>query len=192
MGEDGFVRNLIEKPDTLENDLAVVGYYYFAEGERLMAAIDHQLSEGLKSKGEYYIADAITLMIQDGLKLEPRRVENWLDAGLMETVLETNRHLLTHGRDNTDSISLDKDVTIIPPVFIHPSAEVTNSTIGPNTSIGERCKVTNSKVEDSVISENTQITNAKLKASLVGERAQVDGLTGIINIGDDAVVFHQI
>jgi glucose-1-phosphate thymidylyltransferase len=188
VGEDGFVKNLIEKPDTMENDLAVVGYYYFSEGEKLMAAIDHQLSEGLQSKGEYYIADAITLMIQDGLKLEPRQVENWLDAGLMETVLETNRHLLTHGRDNTDEITHGKDVTIVPPVFIHPSAEVTNSTIGPYTSIGEGCKVSNSIVEDSVISEESQITNAKIKASLVGERAQVDGLTGIINIGDDAVI----
>ena len=33
VGADGFVQGLIEKPDSMENNLAVVGIYYFKRGE---------------------------------------------------------------------------------------------------------------------------------------------------------------
>ena len=188
VGEDGFVSNLIEKPDTMENDLAIIGYYYFAHGEELMSAIDRQIDEDIRTKGEYFIADAISLMLKDGLNLRPKVVKVWLDAGLPETVLSTNRHLLDHGRDNTNEATKREGVTIHPPVYIHPSAEISDSTIGPYTSIGSGCTVSGSSVENSILEKGARIKDAKLKESIIGERAHVQGVAGIINVGDDAVV----
>ena len=188
IGEDGFVSNLIEKPDTIENDLAIIGYYYFAHGEDLMSAIDRQIDEDIRTKGEYFIADAISLMIKDGLKLLPKVVNVWLDAGLPETVLSTNRHLLDHGRDNTLEASKREGVTVHPPVYIHPSAEISDSDIGPYASIGAGCTVIGSTIEDSILEKDAQIKEAKLKGGIIGERARVQNVTGIINVGDDAVV----
>lgn len=188
LGSDGFVKNLIEKPDTMENDLAVVGYYYFARGQDLMKAIDRQLNEDLRTKGEYFIADAIRLMIEDDLKLKTKVVDVWLDAGLPETVLETNRCLLDRGRDNTADFADKPGVTIHPPVYIDPSAEITNSTIGPHVSIGPGCRVADSSIADSVLEAGAQVIGSRLAGSLFGARAQVHGIEGIINIGDDAVV----
>ncbi len=187
-GPDGFVRHLIEKPDTFDNDLAVVGYYYFAHGEDLLAAIDRQIKEELRTKGEYFIADAIDLMLKDGLKMMAKEVEVWLDAGLYESVLDTNRYLLAHGRDNTPKIPKQEGVTIIPPVYIHPDAVVQNATIGPHASVGPGCRVTGSAVSDSVLEAQTCIEQSSLTASLIGERAKVEGFSGSLNIGDDAVV----
>jgi glucose-1-phosphate thymidylyltransferase len=185
VGEDGFAQSLIEKPDSLENDLAVVGYYYFARGEDLIAAIDRQINEEIITKGEFFIADAISLMLKDGLRMLPKPVDIWLDAGLPETVLETNRYLLTNGQANHDSLPEMEGVTIHKPVYIHPSAQVAGSTIGPNVSIGAECKVSGSTLADAIIEPGAEIAGCSLQDSLVGERAVVRGASGSIDIGDD-------
>lgn len=185
---EGWVKGMIEKPDSMENNLAIVGYYYFARGEDLMDAIDRQLEGKIITKGEYFLADAMLLMIKDGLKMRPQQVEVWLDAGLPETVLETNRYLLEHGRANQPDAGQWKNTTVTPPVFIHPNAELSDSQIGPHVSIGAGAKISGSTIQDSVIEPGAQVLGSNLKASLVGGRAQVSGLSGSCNIGDDAVV----
>lgn len=188
VGEDGFVRGLIEKPDTMENDLAIVGMYYFLRGEDLMTAIDRQLSEDIITKGEYFIADAIDLLLKDGLELFPKVVDIWLDAGLPETVLSTNRYLLDQGRDNSTEVAKRKGVKIRPPVYIHPTAEMIDSEIGPHVSIGSGCEISGSKISDSLLGERAKVTRADLTGSIIGARAIVEGAKGIINIGDDSEV----
>jgi glucose-1-phosphate thymidylyltransferase len=188
VGEDGFVKGLIEKPDTIENDLAIVGMYYFSRGEDLMTAIDRQLGEDIITKGEYFLADAIDLLLKDGLKLFPKVVDVWLDAGLPETVLATNRYLLDHGRDNSSEVAEREDINIRPPVHIHPTAEIVDSEIGPHVSIGLGCKVVGSKISDSLLGDGAQVIRAALTRSLIGARAKVEGVKGIINVGDDSEV----
>lgn len=186
VGPDGYAADIIEKPDSMENDLAVVGYYYFSRGEDLMAAIDHQLNEGMITKGEYYIADAIRLMIDKGLKLEPKEVDVWLDAGVPETVLETNRYLLANGKNGDEPVKINNGVKIVPPVFIHPDAEVTASVIGPNTTIGPDCQVSYSKIENSIVEAGAFIETSQLRDSLIGERARVIGARGKLDLADDS------
>jgi glucose-1-phosphate thymidylyltransferase len=188
VGEDGFVADIIEKPDSMENDLAVVGYYFFARGEDLMAAIDTQLNNKMITKGEYYIADAMKLMMENGLKLKPKEVDVWLDAGVPGTVLETNRYLLGHGRDNTTAIAVQANLEIIPPVYIDPTARVSDSKIGPYVAIGPDCRLEGSEIMDSVIEKGAVIRKAKISESLVGERALVSGVSGRFIIGDDCSV----
>lgn len=188
VGEDGWVQGIIEKPDNFDNKLAVVGFYYFKRGEDLLAAIDEQLSVDVQTKGEYYIADAIGLMLKKGLKLRPETVNVWLDAGLPETVLETNRYLLDHGHDDTAESALRKDAQIHPPVYIHPSAQVEGSVLGPHVTIGPGCRVHKSSIKDSVLEAGAQVTNSEISGSLIGARAQVRGFEGVLNIGDDAVI----
>ena len=52
-GSDGWVTRFIEKPQSLENNLVVVGCYYFRKAEDLLAAIDEQMQRGVMLKGEY-------------------------------------------------------------------------------------------------------------------------------------------
>ena len=188
LDDDGLVKNLIEKPDTMENNLAVVGYYYFSQGEQLMAAIDRQIQEKITTKGEYYLANAISLMLDDGLQMRPQVVDVWLDTGLPETILSTNRYLLENGLASHPPQEKMKNVQITPPVFIHPLAEVSDSHIGPHASVGRSCKVTGSHIEDSVLEPKAEVHNAHLVNSIIGARACIDGLKGSFNIGDDSHV----
>ena len=93
------------------------------------------MKRGIQLKGEYFLADAINIILDYGAKMRTNTVDVWLDTGTIEATLETNKYMLEHGSDNSEEASKTwKDVTIIPPVFIHPSATVQGSAIGPHVS----------------------------------------------------------
>ncbi|MBC8504828.1 MAG: 2-C-methyl-D-erythritol 4-phosphate cytidylyltransferase [Anaerolineales bacterium] len=188
VGEDGWVKRLIEKPKDVSNNLAVVGFYYFKDSSALLGAIEEQMEQGRALKGEYYLADAINIMLEDGAKMRTERVQIWLDAGTTEAVLETNRYLLKHGYDNTAEVGREGNITVIPPVFVHPTAMIEASVIGPYASIGANCTIKNSVIRDSIIEKGSQVTEIILDGSLIGENVQVDGGAERLNVGDNSEV----
>jgi glucose-1-phosphate thymidylyltransferase len=188
VGSDGWVTRLIEKPKEMHNNLAVVGFYYFKQSLDLISAIEEQMERGMKLKGEYFLADAINVMLEHDQKMRTKRVDIWLDAGTREAVLETNQFLLDRGYDNTEEARQRKDITIIPPVFIHPSAKVEASVIGPHTSIGADCDVHNSIIRQSILEDQARVADIILNQSLIGQTASVHGCQTSINVGDNSEV----
>jgi len=182
----GEVVKLVEKPESMDNNLALVGCYYFKEAEALISAIEKQIEEDVILKSEYYLADAINIMLDRGIKMRTENIETWLDAGTPDALHETNRYLLSHGRDNTQDLDLSEETRIIPPVFIHPSARVSRSVIGPNTSIGEKSVIEGSIIKDSILGSRVQVANSMLNTSLLGHDVKVDGIIGKFNLGDDS------
>ncbi|NPA26971.1 MAG: NTP transferase domain-containing protein [Chloroflexi bacterium] len=188
LDEQGYVRRIVEKPDTTEHKLAVVGAYYFPRGEDLAEAVTEQLRRDLRTRGEYYIADAINLLLDAGrLRLKPIRVTTWLDAGTPDALLALNRYLLDHGRANTVE-ALRPGVVIVPPVFIDPTAEVEQSVIGPYATLGPGVKVRDSLVRESIVASDAELTNVILTNSLIGSKARVQDTQGVFNIGDHSRV----
>ena len=199
VNKDGWVTRLIEKPETMENNLALVGCYYFKSGEELMSAIEEQLQRNLLLKNEFFLADAIDIMLERHALICAKKTTTWLDTGTIEATLETNRYLLERMQagklagplSNPQTLQMP-DVKINLPVYIHETAEVSNSEIGPYVSIGPNCKITGSRIEDSIIEADCEITNIALKGSMVGRQAAVRGKGGkkalSINIGDDSSV----
>ena len=186
------IKRLIEKPASMDNDLAVVGCYYFRSGEDLVSAIEEQFKRDLQLKGEYFLVDGINIMIERGLEMRVEPVETWLDTGTIDATLETNQRLLQLGR-NPSTYTPTRDVKITPPVYIHPDARVTSSQIGPNASIGSKCVITGSKIEDSILEEGAQVKDANLIHSFLGCNVNVKG-RGVespaarLNLGDDSTV----
>ena len=133
----GQVLRLIEKPSNMNNNLAVVGCYYFPDGSHLVKAIEEQVRKNISLKGEYFLVDAINLMLEKHIPMRIEQVKTWLDAGTSEALLDTNRHLLEHGCDCVPALGQLEDTVIIPPVFIHPDARVSTSIIGPFVSVGQ-------------------------------------------------------
>ncbi len=190
VSENGWVRQLIEKPQEMINNLAVVGFYYFKEAERLIEAIEEQMERQTQLKGEYFLVDAINIMLEDGLKMKVRAVDVWNDCGKPDALLETNRYLLDHSRDNTQDASVRKDVVIVPPVFIDPTAKVQASVVGPYVSIGSGCVIQHSFIQDSIIDNNSHIIDVSLNQSLIGREARVTGQQRSLNIGDSTEISH--
>jgi glucose-1-phosphate thymidylyltransferase len=188
VNDEDRVTRLIEKPSDMSNNLAVVGFYYFKEATDLLDAIDEQMRRGMQLKGEYFLADAVNIMLERGINMRIQKVETWLDAGTPEAILETNRYLLDHGLDNIPE-GLEKACVVInPPVFVHPSAKVSGSIIGPYVSLGAGCVVEKSIISDSILEDEAQAHGVILEDSLVGRRAVLKRRAGIINAGDNTVV----
>lgn len=186
VNEDGYITRLIEKPQDIKNNLVVVGFYYFREGQELMAAIEEQMKRDISLKGEFFLADAINIMIENGAKFKTKTIETWLDAGKPEALLETNKYLLDHGRDNTADIAPCSGITIIPPVYIAPDTQITNSVIGPHVSISSSCEISNALIRNSIIEEGASIKEMVLENSLIGRNASVKGRAEQMNIGDNS------
>jgi glucose-1-phosphate thymidylyltransferase len=181
----GWVTRLIEKPQDINNNLAVVGFYYFAEGRDLIAAIEEQIRRNLQLKGEFFLVDAINIMLERGLEMRTHQVETWLDAGTPEALLETNRYLLEHGDDNSLQAGERPGCVVVPPVFIHPSARLTDSIIGPYVSLGAGCQVAHSIISNSILEDEAETSHVILEGSLVGRRARLQRRASVINAGDN-------
>ncbi|OGO25947.1 MAG: hypothetical protein A2136_01435 [Chloroflexi bacterium RBG_16_54_11] len=184
LGKDGWVTHLVEKPTSVDNNLALVGGYYFQSSEELLKAIDIQMERGIQLKNEFYLADAINIMLEHGLRMRIERVETWLDAGTPDEVLNTNRYLLDHGHDNTGAASANNNIVILPPVFIHPTARVENSVIGPHAAVGANCTIQSCIIRDSIIDDNSTASDVILEHSLIGQEVRIQRRVGIMNVGD--------
>ena len=182
----GEVTKLTEKPKDMSNNLAVVGCYYFKEGEDLISAIEEQIERKISLGDEYYLADAINILLDRGKKMRTEKVDVWLDAGTPEALLDTNQYLLEHGRDNMDMINDYDNTIIIPPVNIHPNARVSQSLLGPHVSLGDGAVIQGSIIKNSIIGEGTHITNSMLETSIIGHNVTVSGQTGKLNLGDNS------
>jgi len=192
LGKDGWVRRFIEKPQSIENNLAVIGCYYIKDAGVLLAAIDEQLKSGRMLKNEYFLTDAITMMIADGANIRTHEVSTWLDTGTIEATLDTNKILLERGRANKIKNEKQNGVEVIAPSFVHDSAEIVDSVIGPYASLGANCRITNSRVTESILEAGCEIRDAALNRSLVGRQAKVqgrgDGLVLKLNVGDNSSI----
>ena len=187
VGADGFIERVIEKPATMESRLALIGCYFVKDAARLMAACQALVDRGIKTKGEYYFADALNLMIEDGAKFRTERADVWLDCGKPDAVLETNRYLLGHGCDNSADHPQGNYV-VVPPVNIHPSAKIEHSVIGPNTSIGAGCVIRDSIIRESIVDSGAQVSEQLLTQSLIGRDAVLAGRARVLSVGDSSVV----
>lgn len=184
---EGLVSRLVEKPDSFDNRLAVIGVYYVHDSGWLLRAIEELMARDIQTKGEFYLADAYSLMIQQGARFGVREVSVWEDCGTPKDVLMTNRYLLEHGQSTEDIASTVRSV-IIPPVYIAPSAQVEHSIVGPYVTIAENSVVKQSIVRDSIIDEGAYIDDTMLDRSLIGKDAVVRGRYRVLNVGDSSRV----
>jgi glucose-1-phosphate thymidylyltransferase len=190
LDNDGFITRFVEKPDTPISNLAVAGVYYLKDWQLLYECIDELIEHDIQTKGEYFLADALQLMVDHGAKLNAWTMDVWEDCGTPETVLHTNRYLLEHGQAPTQNTKKAEiiDSHVIPPVYIHPTAKVVTSIIGPYVSIAADCQVINALVRDSILDEGATIENTMLDQSLIGKKAIVRGRYRKLNVGDSSAV----
>jgi len=188
LDSEGCVTRIIEKPEGMENNLVVVGCYYFKSAEKLLAAIEEQMRRELTLKGEFFLTDAVTLMIESNAKVRIQKADSWLDTGTIEATLETNTYMLDHGHDNSGEAAQRPDIKVIPPVFIHTSAKVEASVIGPHVSIGPGCEVQSCVIRNTILDEGAEVTDSVLDGSFIGRDAKVAGHPTKVNMGDNSDV----
>ncbi|MCB9422053.1 MAG: nucleotidyltransferase [Ardenticatenaceae bacterium] len=188
--ENDVVTDFIEKPATMEHNQVIAGIYWFRNGRLLHHAIQTIIDENRQTQGEYYLVDAYKVMLEQGATIKAKPTIFWLDAGKPDYMLEANKRLLGLGYGSEDAIdrSYGEDFTVLPPVFIHESATVTNSVIGPYVSVAAGAAIKDAVVRNSIIDAGAVITGCILDGALIGENAKISGKGKALFVGDNSIV----
>ena len=185
--EKKVIIKLMEKPKKPPTNLAIVGIY------GLTPIIFDAIAKLKPSfRGELEITDALQWLIDNGHTIKYKMVEGWWkDTGMPEDILDANRLILDdlktenkgeiedsiiNGRVCIGEGSLIKDNSIIKgPVIIGKNCIISNTYVGPYTSIGNDCQIINTEIEDLIVMEGTRIANAgKIVNSLIGKSVNIE------------------
>ena len=178
VNEEGFITELAEKPDHFVSDLAIIGIYYFSDGNNLKAELQYLIDNNIKDKGEYQLTTAMDNMREKGKGMKPGPIDEWLDCGNKDTTLYTNQRILELVKEKEELVSPQAkviDSNIIEPCYIGPDVEIHNSTIGPHVSIEKGTKIENAVIRNSIILSDSQVMNCVLENSMVGNFVTYNG-----------------
>ncbi len=159
---------IIEKPHTPVSRLANIGLYYMRDWRALFDGIADVLGRTPGTGGEFYLTDAFQHMVDQGRRLQVVRVSGWYDCGKVSTLLETNHHLLEHGRARLPDAGC-VGCSVIPPVLIEPGVTIRDATVGPNVTIEAGSHVIDSTIANSILGRNVRVERARVQGALIGD-----------------------
>ncbi len=186
LNDTGYITEFVEKPTTFVSDLAIVGIYYFREGEQLKSTLKHIIDHGIREKNEFQLTTALEILKNKGINFKTANIEEWLDCGNKEAILHSNERMLEIHRDNEllSANALIENSVIIPPCFIGQNAVIRNAVIGPYVSVGHNSSVENAVITNTIIQNKSQIKNALLDHSMIGNSSIFTGSKNELNLGD--------
>jgi glucose-1-phosphate thymidylyltransferase len=172
----GYMKRIVEKPSTPVSRLANIGLQYVRDWKTLFDGIAHVLTQPPGKGGEYYLTDAFQYMVDRGRRLLTAPVRGWYDCGKVDTLLETNRHVLDNGRARLPTGPGPRG-TIVPPVYIEDGVEIRDSTVGPNVSLEAGSRVTDSTIANSILGKNVRVVRSTVRDSVVGDDQVIEDKT---------------
>ena len=187
LNDAGAITDFVEKPQTFVSNLAIIGIYYFKDGENLKNELQYLLDNNITEKGEFQLTNALENMKQKGIAFMPGKVTEWLDCGNKDATVYTNQRILEFDK-NSPSLK-GKNITsensvIIEPCYIGDNVILKNAIVGPHASIGAHCQVTDSILKNSIVQAHTKLTNAIVTNSMIGEGAEVKGKPIDVSMSD--------
>ncbi len=172
--KQGYMNKIVEKPSTPISRRANIGLQYVKDWRTLFDGIEHVLKSPPGKGGEFYLTDAFQYMVDKGKKLYVSEVGGWYDCGKVDTLLETNEHLLKTSRGKKPA-KVPAGVKINDPVYIEDGVTLEDATIGPNVAIETGSRIVGSTVTNSILGRAVEVKNAKVKGSVIGDKQKIDG-----------------
>ncbi len=186
--KDGFITDFVEKPKEFVSDLAIIGIYYFKDGDKLLEEINYLIDNDIRPSGEFQLTEVLESLKQQGAKFLPGKVDAWMDCGKKDPTVDTNTQVLGFEQAAGNNLVSDDVVLenseIIQPCFVGKNVVLKNTTLGPNVSIGANSLVENTTIKNSLIQSNVQISNANLDNAMIGNHAKYNGKYTSVSIGD--------
>ncbi|MGW7402683.1 glucose-1-phosphate thymidylyltransferase [Streptomyces sp. NPDC054833] len=188
----GQVIGLEEKPEHPKSDLALVGVY-------LLTPLIHDAVRAIRPswRGELEITHAIQHLIDTRADVRSTVIQGyWKDTGNVGDMLEVNRTVLegmerridgevderseTVGRVVVEEGARVANSRIVGPVVIGSGTVVSDSYVGPYTSIAENCRITDSELEFSIVLRDSSIDGVgRIESSLIGRHVEVTPAAGL-------------
>lgn len=182
------ITDFVEKPEEFVSDLAIIGIYYFKDGENLKNELQYLIDNDVRIKGgEFGLTTALENMKLKGLKLKTGPVQDWLDCGNKESTVETNQTYLGYLKGKPELVAKSaviENSVIIAPCFIGENVKIINSVVGPYVSVGSGTIIEKSVVENSIIQQNAKLLNVNIKDSMLGTKSLAIANAKDLSIGD--------
>lgn len=182
----GRIVRLVEKPAHPPSNLALVGVYLF----------DSSVAEAVdaikpSARGELEITDAIQYLVDSGRAVRASVVrEWWKDTGHKADLLHANELILSDLSEKIEGELVGCDIRgpvriglgsrlvdcrVTGPAVIGEQVQMSRATLGPNTAVGDHCRLTDCSVEASIVMEGAEIHSWGLRESLVGRHVVLRG-----------------
>jgi glucose-1-phosphate thymidylyltransferase len=187
LNAQGVITDFVEKPQQFVSDLAIIGIYYFKDGDYLKNELQYLLDNNITEKGEFQLTNALENMKTKGTKFMPGQVTEWLDCGNKNATIYTNQRVLEFDKGKPYLKGKNIHTTnsiVIEPCFIGDNVELKNSIIGPHASIGANTKINNSHVKNAIVQNDAKISDANIANSMLGIGAEVSGKSLELSISD--------
>lgn len=187
LNDAGVITDFVEKPTTFVSNLAIIGIYYFKDGDNLKKELQYLLDNNITEKGEFQLTNALENMKQKGIAFTPGKVTEWLDCGNKDATVYTNQRVLEFIKGTPELKGkniTNENAIIIEPCYIGDGVTIKNSIVGPHASIGAGSSISNTVISNSIIQANTKLTNTNVTNSMIGEGAQVTGKALDISMSD--------
>lgn len=181
------IEAFVEKPKEFVSNLAIIGVYYFRDGEGLRKQLQRLIDEDIKLKGEYQITDAMDHMLKNGVKFYTDQVSEWLDCGNKDNTVYTNGRVLDIKQDTEQLVSetaVFENSVIIAPCYIGDNVKITNSVIGPFVSLEEGAVIEDARIQNSIVQAHTIVKNSQISNSILGKNVTYAEKPRELSLGD--------
>lgn len=184
--KQGLITDFIEKPKEFVSDEAIIGIYYFKDGENLKNELQYLIDNNISKGGEYQLTDALQNMLKKGIRFSTGEVDEWLDCGNKDAMVFTNQRILVlnHIDELISNSATTLNSIIVRPCYIGNNVEIKNSIVGPHVSIGADSIIEDSIITNSIIQSQTYISNANLDNSMIGNYVTYKGKFNQVSMGD--------
>jgi glucose-1-phosphate thymidylyltransferase len=189
VNEKNVITDFVEKPEYYVSNLAIIGIYYFKDGENLRKELEYLIDNDIKDKGEYQITSALENMKNKGVKFTPGQVSEWLDCGNKDSTVFTNQRILefNKGEDLVSKTHSSHNSVIIEPCYIGENVCLINSVVGPYVSIGNNSVIEDSIIKNSIIQTHAKISSANIRNSMFGNSVDFKNHYSELSMGDYSV-----
>ncbi len=188
MNERNEIIDFVEKPSEFVSDLAMIGIYYFKNGQVLHEELRYLVDHAVIKSGEYQLPDALRRLTEKGTIFKPGEVQEWLDCGNKTVTVETNARVLDYdqmdGKLNVSGSASISQSVVIPPCFIGENVVISNSVVGPHVSIGAGSVIQHTVISNSIVQQKTSISHKNLRGSMVGSHVTIHGTASDLSVGD--------
>lgn len=186
LDDEGTITDFVEKPETFVSDLAIIGIYYFKDGDMLREEIKYLLDNNIKEKGEFQLTNALENMKSKGTRFKPGTVIEWLDCGNKNATVYSNQRVLEFIRDENIVATnvTNENSVIIPPCYIGENVKLMNAVVGPHVSIGENSVIESTVIKNSIVQTNSIVRNSVIENSMIGNKVEFEGSPLDLSIGD--------
>lgn len=191
VNDENIITDFVEKPQEFVSDLAIIGIYYFKDGDNLRNEIKYLLDNNITEKGEYQLTNALENMKQKGVRFSPGQVIEWLDCGNKDATVYTNQRVLENVKDSENLVAVSAKIInseIIEPCYIGENVHIENSKIGPHVSLGNNTKVSDSVITNSILQTNVKVESSSIDNSMIGHFAELTKSNGSYSISDYSTI----